>query len=176
MTLPNPPAEDGDRAACRSLDGLAPRFRAQLARVFTRLEARTWIPVARETMRSNARAAFLFGFGRTWDDGRGIVTNAATGERTWHHYGLAADLGDRRYDDAHTPDQFYRDLADAALAEDLTSGSDWNRNNVHDEHFCDRPHLQWFCEGMHVSPSALAAELLASSGLAAVWKELHADG
>ena len=49
MSLPKPPAETGDRAACRSLDGLAPQVRVRLARVFTRLEARMWEPVARET-------------------------------------------------------------------------------------------------------------------------------
>lgn len=170
--LPKPPTEI---AAVHSTEGLAPKFRDALAAMLLDLTEHGWMPILRETLRSNERAAFLYGFGREYDDGRGVVTNAETALRTWHHFGLAADVGDRRYDSGCEPGKFYADLEACALKHGLTSGADWNRNAIHDEKFCDKPHVQWFCDGMHVSPSDHAAELLASGGVQAVWQALHAQ-
>ena len=172
--LPPSPPEIGELAPCRSLDGLAPLFRAKLDEMLAVLVTWHWQPCIRESTRSNARAKHLYNFGRVYDDGRGIVTNAPNALKTWHHYGLAVDVGDRRYDDEHTPVEFWDDLERAALRLGLTSGRDWNRNGIHDEKLCDGPHVQWYCPGMHVSPSPHAAELLASGGVEAVWRELHA--
>jgi hypothetical protein len=161
--LPLPPAEV---PATTSADGLAPKFARALVDVCLALAHLGWQPVLRETLRTNVRAVFLYGFGRDYDDGRGIVTNATDALGTWHHFGLAADVGDRRYDSGQEPAAFWRDLERCAVQHGLTSGADWK--------FCDRPHVQWHCDGMHVSPSPHAAELLASGGIEAVWRELHA--
>lgn len=172
--LPLSPPEIGELAPCRSFDGLAPRFRSKIDMVLADMVACGWQPTVRESTRSEARAKHLYNFGRVYDDGRGIVTNAPNALKTWHRYGLAVDIGDRRYDDEHTPAQFWKDLERIVMAHGLTSGADWNRNGIHDEKLCDGPHVQWFVEGMHVTPSDHAAELLSSSGVEAVWAEVRA--
>lgn len=162
--LPPPPPEP---AVVTSALNLAPAFRRKLANVLVTVASLGWRPVLVETLRSNERAVWLYGFGRTWDDGRGIVTNAPNALKTWHHFALAADIGERRFPDGNAPDRFYLDLGHAAKAEGLTWGGDW--------HMRDNDHVQWFCDGMHVTPSDHAAELLEAGGVAAVWKALHAD-
>lgn len=174
MKLPPPPAERGNLAVVSSTALLAPKFRSALADVCMDLAGAGFRPILRETFRTDERAAYLYGFGRDYDDGRGIVTQATNGLKTWHRFGLAADVGDRRYEPGQELPEFWTALERAAIRHALTSGADWNRNGVHDEHFCDRPHVQWWCEGMHVTPSDHAAELLASGGVEAVWQALHA--
>lgn len=162
--LPLPPAEV---SAIHSTDGLAPKFRDALAEVLLDVAAYGWMPILRETLRTDERAAFLYGFGRDYDDGRGIVTYATNGLKTWHHYGLAADVGDRRYEPGNEPAKFWADLEKCIVAHGLTAGADWKMQ--------DRPHAQWHCPGMNDAPSDHAAELLASGGVQAVWQALHAD-
>jgi hypothetical protein len=170
--LPHPPKEV---PASRDLECLAPAFRRALTRVIDRLHAQGWEVVVLETDRSNERASFLFGFGRDYDDGRGVVTNAQTAYKTWHFFRLAADLGIKGHEDGTAPLEFYADLEKIAFEEGLTPGADWNRNGVHDEHFCDRPHVQWYCPGMHVTPSDNAKALFQKGGYAAVWHAVSAD-
>lgn len=161
--LPPPPPEP---VVITDTTHLAPAFQVKVGRILMALDAAGWHPVVRESLRSTERAAWLYGFGRDYDDGRGIVTNAQTADKTWHHYGLAVDLGDKRYEGGSEPQQFFRDLGDACLREGLTWGGQWKMR--------DLPHVQWYCNGMHVSPSDHAAALLASDGVDAVWRELHA--
>lgn len=160
MIPPEPPL-------CRDVNGLAPLFRQKLNAVMLRLTVDGWHPVYLETLRSDARQAWLYGFGRDYDDGRGIVTHAATAEKSWHRYGLAADLGNAGQEDGSAPAQFYADLGEACQKEGLTWGGSW--------HMQDKPHVQWYCDGMHVTPSDHAADLLRTEGVEAVWREVHAD-
>lgn len=162
--LPPPPPEP---PAISDTTGLAPQFRAKLLNVLLAVADKGYRPVLRETLRTTERAAWLYGFGREYDDGRGIVTNAPNALKTWHHYALAADVGDRRYESGNEPACFWDALRDAAHAEGLTWGGDWQMR--------DLPHVQWYCDGMHVSPSDHAAAVLASDGVEAVWRELHAS-
>lgn len=176
ITLPPPPPEP---RAITSTDQLAPKFRTALAEVLMDLAHLGLRPIIRESFRTDERAAWLYGMGRTWDDGRHVVTEAPNGLRTWHRYGLAADVGDRRYEAGQEPTAFWDALDAAAMAHGLTSGRDWNRNNIPDaqepgKHFCDLPHVQWWCEGMHVSPSDHAIALLQSGGVEAVWRNVGA--
>lgn len=161
MKLPAPPAEV---PADTSLDGLAPKFRAKLALVLNRLGMQGHPPRVAETLRSNERAKFLHGFGREYDDGRGVVTNAADAAKTWHHYGLAADVvhATKGWD---AGEDFWKALRDAAVAEGLTAGYDW--------HFQDKPHVQWGAP-MRAGPSDRAVTLLAAGGVEAVWREVGA--
>jgi hypothetical protein len=169
---PEPPASS-------ALDQLAPGFAHKLDLVIAALRARGWSRACiLESFRTDEREAWLFGFGRDYDDDRGIVTNARDGRKSWHRYGLGADFGLRGMDTP--PAQFYRDLTEIAESVGLTSGRDWNRNGIPDtqeegKHFCDGPHVQWWCTGMKVTPSDHAWDLLQSQGVAAVWRELHAD-
>lgn len=157
MNLPKPPAEV---PANTSTDGLAPVFQTKLTRVLASMAAGGHPAKIAETLRSNERAAFLYGFGRVYDDGRGIVTNSKTAENTWHHFGCAADVVHATLEwDA--PESFWDALRDAALAEGLASGDCW--------HFQDKPHIQLGAP-MRVSPSPEATQLLADGGFEAVWK------
>lgn len=168
--LPAPPAEV---PVIRSLDALAPRFRAALEAVLRDVTAWGFDPMVFETMRSDARQQFLYGFGRRYDDGRGVVTHSETALDTWHHYGLAADVVSRSR--LWAPDPFFWEaLALAARRHGLRSGADWNNNGrSDDERFVDRPHLQWGAP-MRRSPSTTAARLLREGGLERVWREVGA--
>lgn len=161
MKLPKPPAEV---PADDSLDGLAPKFRAKLLLVLNRLTMQGHPPRVAETLRSDARVKFLHGFGREYDDGRGVVTNATDATKTWHHYGLAADIvhATKAWD---ADEAFWVALRDAAVAEGLTAGFDWK--------FKDKPHVQWG-KPMRDGPSAEAVTLLAAGGVEAVWRAVGA--
>ena len=155
--LPRPTREE---PCCRALTELAPRFADALDRALERVPN----AMVAETTRTDARQQWLYAFGRTVDDGRGVVTHSASALDTWHHYGLAADV-------IHAtlgwtaPSSWWQQLGIAARGQGLAWGGDWPT-------FPDRPHIQWGAP-MRRSPSPSAAQLLAAGGRAAVW---HAVG
>ncbi len=126
----------------RSIDGLATKFKAMLLVVLPDLA-----DLVNETLRTDARQRWLYGFGREYDDDRGIVTNAPTGDTSWHKFGLAVDFKDT--------------LVVAQHAQQLRAGMDWPK-------FKDPPHVQ-AGPPMRVSPSPEAAKLFAEGGFDAVW-------
>lgn len=155
---------------CNRLDVLAPAFRRKVVAVLTRMQQLGHSAVVNETLRTQARQHWLYGFGRDYDDEgdpRGIVTNAPSVETTWHGYGLAADIADGAHGWEYVPKSFWRDLEQCAVIEGLVSGSDWKRQ--------DEPHVQWHIDGMHVTPSPHAADLQSQGGNALVWHALQAD-
>lgn len=159
--LPKPPAEV---KAVNSPSVLAPRFRDALQRVFIELRKAGFDPVIAESFRSDARQRYLFGFGRLYDDGRGVVTKAPSCDFSWHCFGLAADV----ISVAHgwdAPAEFWRALAVAAKDEGLLSGARFSEP--------DKPHVQWG-RPMLVTPSPRAVALRASSGVEAVWRAVGA--
>lgn len=172
MRLPRP---ERDVPAVRSLDVLAPKLRDALLAVQSDLPGAMVV----ETLRTAQRQSFLYGFGRDYDDGRGVVTKAATAWGGWHFYGLAVDVIHRTLAwDA--PESFWTALRVAARQQGLTSGDDWDRDGIPvepdpDECVSDRPHVQWWCPGMRVSPSVHARALYERGGLALVWHTLGAD-
>lgn len=112
-----------------------------------------------EAVRTFERQSFLYGFGREWDDGRGIVTNAASNLTSWHGYGLAVDIihVEKGWD---AGDKWFRLLGDTYKAHGCKWGGDW--------HHPDLPHGQWGkCKD---SPSDLARSLYANEGVEAVWR------
>lgn len=164
MTLPPPPVEVPNNT---DVSKLAPRFRAAVIAALNEMRAAGYDPIISETIRTNERQQFLYGFGRDYDDGRGVVTNSQDVLHTWHGFGLAVDVISRsRQWDA--PADFWQALGVAARDEGLVWGGDWPQ-------FKDKPHVQWG-EPMRRSPSAHAAELLEQGGLPAVWREVRADG
>lgn len=143
-----------------SLDGLAPKFRAKVSLLLE-------IPdrLVSESLRSNARQQYLYGFGRAYDDGRGIVTHSQDGDETWHHFGLAVDIVSALHGwDA--PDAFWTQLGRDARDLGLSWGGDWHG-------FKDLPHVQ-SGPPMRQSPSPRAARLFADGGYEAVWREVGA--
>ncbi len=168
--LPAPPAEV---PVVRTLEGLAPEFRRRLLVVVGDLERAGFDPWIFETLRTHERQTFIHGFGRLYDDGRGIVTQSEDADETWHGFGLAADVISRQHRWDASP-AFWRALGAACRTHGLTWGGDWNGNGrSDDERFVDRPHVQ-FGAPMRRSPSPRAARLLASGGMEAVWAEVRA--
>lgn len=142
---------------------LAPLFAEKVMAVMMDLNRMGHDATMAEGFRSDERAAFLYGFGREYDDGRGIVTNAKDGSKTWHRYGLAADIVSKSKGwDA--PEKFWTELANVALATGLNPGGRWK--------FADKPHVQW--ADMPVSPKDEDWKLLQSDGPNAVWKKYGA--
>lgn len=143
----------------RTLDGLAPRFRAAIIAVLAQLPD----AVVAESIRTPERQAYLYGFGRDYDDGRGIVTNAASQLTSWHGYGLACDIVHAtKWWDA--PPAWFRTMGEVAKSHGLDWGGDWRHP--------DLPHVQFGT--LKDSPSDRARELLAQGGLIAVWREVGA--
>lgn len=174
MPLPNPPKEIPVR---RDVALLAPQFRVALTKTLLRMREQGFDPVVFETLRDDDRQQFLYGFGREYDDGRGVVTKAKTADTTWHGFGLAADVVSERYG-WEAPTTFWQALGDAARAEGLTWGNDWDGDGVPadrdpDEHLSDRPHVQWG-PPMRRYPSPLAKQILDEHGLEGLWRVVHA--
>ena len=147
---------------------LAPLFAEKVFTLLADMKAKGHDPVVREGFRSDERQAWLYGFGRTWDDPgdpRGEVTNAPNGAKSWHRYGLAVDIVSAAHGDS-PPSEFWYDLRAIAHDLELTSGEDWRQQ--------DDPHVQWWCSGMFVTPSDHAWEVLQSDGVEAVWDAVHA--
>lgn len=185
-------------AAINCANGFPPAMQEKLALVFADLQAAGFQPRYRETQRTNARQAWLQGFGRRYDDGRGIVTNvpskdtqleptaaATAAEGGWHFFCLAADIEDARTRES-TGKDFYDALRVAADTHGLTSGDDWNRDGVpgekdpHEGTFHDWPHVQWWDPKMLTAglgvcdPNAACRALYATGGMAAVWAAVGA--
>lgn len=157
----------------RSLEALAPKFRAAIGRVCATLLGLGFRPWVFETLRTTERQRYLYGFGREYDDGRGLVTHSADADETWHGYGLAVDIICRDTLWA-APPAFWEALGRACARERLTWGGDWNGDGrSDDERFVDRPHVQWGPR-MRRSPSPKAARLQAEGGNEAVWREVGA--
>lgn len=156
-TIPPEPPRQHDHHAC------APQFASAIDRVISRLTASGFDPVVYEAIRTEARQTWLYGFGRDYDDGRGIVTHAATARNGWHLFGLATDIISR----AHGWDNpaFFDALRAAYIAEGLTAGASWQ--------MADRPHGQWgHCR---TTPSDESSTLYDNGGMAAVWAAVGAN-
>lgn len=163
---PEPPREF-------SLVHVAPKLRVAVERTIAEMRLLGEDPLVFETLRTAERQAWLHGFGRLYDDTRGIVTWTLEADDGWHFYGLAVDIiCARRMWNA--PWRFWDRLRRIGRKHNLRSGADWNHNDrTDDERKTDWPHLQWG-PPMRVSPTPTAARLLASGGREAVWKEVGA--
>lgn len=166
MPLPKPPAEV---PACADIALLAPRLQRDVTRLLLRMAERGHQPLVRETHRSAERWRYLYGFGREYDDGRGIVTKASAPDRTWHFFCLAADIVCAKRGDNAT-DDFRADLGAEAKKLGLTWGGNWlELNPPHG----DWPHVQ--CgPPMRKSPSPLAKQIMDEEGLEALWRVVAA--
>lgn len=155
---PEPPA-------IASPDGLAPRFRAKVLNLQDRMKARNHSAIILESLRTDKRQQWLYQMGRSYDDGRGIVTNAANAHFSWHFYGLAVDMGPEK-DDLRGNVDFYHVLIDEVWKLELTSGAYFAT-------IADRPHVQ-SGPPMRKSPSWHAYALYTTGGYQAVWKAVAA--
>ena len=143
-----------------SLAGLAPRVAAAVTRIVARMEAEGHRPRVFETLRTIERQAFLYGFGRDYDDGRGIVTKVRDARRGMHYYGLAVDIVENDATPWTAPQAFWNALGAAAKAEGMAWGGNWK--------FLDLPHIQW--GGAPTTPPASWAVMTPE----AVWAKVGA--
>lgn len=160
--LPPPPPEVP--CVC-SLDGLAPKFRVKVVQLQDAMVARGLArPKVSESTRTDARQAYLYGFGRRYDDGRGIVTACTSAETSWHGYGLAVDLVHPTLEWS-APPSYFDAIGEEARKLGLRWGGDW--------HHPDRPHVQWGAP-MRDSPSDHGMDLFEAGNIAEVWREVGA--
>lgn len=174
MALPKP---KNDVPVDRDRSKLAPKFNERLDQLLLFMEQNGHDPFIYEAVRTNERQEFLYGFGREYDDGRGIVTHSRTAQNTWHFYGLAVDIISKSKL-WNAPQKFWDDLRTGCYLFGLRHGDDWDMDGVPvrrdpDESFSDKPHVQWG-KPMRRSPSPRAAELYQAGGLRAVWREVGA--
>lgn len=151
--LPKPPQPEPPRIWM--LDALAPVFRRNVEAILAEVEREKVF----ESLRTEARQAWLYGFGKTWDDGRGNVTNARTALGGWHIYGLSVDIVE---DDASpwvAPQSFWQSIGLAAERHGCKWGGRWKR--------VDLPHVQH--GGCPKSPTPEDAKLFLANGPEAVW-------
>lgn len=161
MTLPKPPAEvrvQGDPNL------LAPLMRKAALAVVADMRNAGHAARIFETLRTPERQAFLFGFGRTYDDGRGMVTKVADVWKGWHAYGLAVDIVQDDKSPWDAPQAFWQTLGKSAEAHGLRWGGRWK--------FLDLPHSQW--GKAPISPTPQDALLAGKEGIAAVWAKYGA--
>ena len=143
---------------------LAPKMQVAVAAILAGMTKAGFNAKAFETMRSDERQKFLFGFGRTYDDGRGTVTKVSDARKGWHRFSLAVDIVENDKSPWDAPQAFWQTLGKLAEANGLTWGGRWK--------FLDLPHCQW--AGAPISPTDLDRALLASDGPEAVWKKYGA--
>ena len=154
---PEPPRES-------SLDGCAPKLAAAVRAVEADMRGEGYDPTIFETLRTNARQNWLAGFGRRYDDGRGIITHAVTVWSSWHGFGLAADVISAAHQWDASP-MFWAALGEAAARHGLVWGGSWRMK--------DLPHLQ-VGPPARTTPSPRAKQLYDQGGLEAVWREVGA--
>lgn len=163
-TLPKPPTEKSAKAERLTDRGLlAPAFDRAITRVQDRVERATGArPLVWETLRTETRQTYLFGFGRDYDDGRGVVTKARTARTTYHGFGCAVDVIHPRLLWS-APAAWWEAVGAAARAEGLMWGGDFP--SIH-----DAPHIQ-IGRPAPLVPSALDRAVLdpGGPGLLSMW-------
>lgn len=167
--LPPPPAASAVEARITSLDLLAPAFKQQVDEIFRIMHAAGLDPIVWETLRTSARQLYLFGFGRDYDDGRGVVTNVQSAAVGLHIYGLAVDIVSKSKMWG-APAIFWDTLKAASKMVGAYHGSMFKK--------ADLPHVQFGGTSalrLDFKPDAEMRRLLAAEGRKAVWKYCHAD-
>jgi hypothetical protein len=129
--LPLPPAEI---PRISSLDALQPKFRAQVEAIVQGMKDAGFKPLVFETVRTNERQRFLYGFGREYDDGRGQVTRVKTAAGGCHLPGLAVDIVENDDTPWIAVPKFWKTLGQLAKAQGCVWGGNWKR--------ADLPHVQ----------------------------------
>jgi hypothetical protein len=147
----------------RTLDGCAPRFASAITTMMARLAGGLDERVF-ETLRTEDRQRFLYGFGRTYDDGRGKVTNARTHLKSWHGFGLAADVVEKDATPWAAPVTFWNTMGEAAEACGLAWGGRWSKP--------DLPHVYW--GKCPATPTEADRTLYVTEGIEAVWRKYGA--
>ena len=115
-----------------------------------------------ETMRSHTLARMYHSLG---------VSKAPDGWRTWHFYGVAADIihPTRGWDAWESNDQAAHDWRGAVIEAGKAAGLDWGGDW---KSFVDKPH--WQFGTVKPSPSDEAIRLYREEGIAELWRVIGA--
>ncbi len=149
--------------ASRTSEGCAPGFVDKVQAMLEDLADGREMPF--EWLRTAERQAYLYGFGRDYDDGRGIVTKASTQLLSWHGFGLACDVVEKDNSPWDAPPTFWNRLGEAAERQGLVWGGRW--------HHADLPHVQ--LDTGHDTPTQADRDLFEADGIEAVWAKYGAD-
>jgi len=142
----------------RTSAGCAPLFIAKVQAMLADLNDGREMPF--EWLRTPERQRYLYGHGRDYDDGRGIVTNAQSSLFSWHGFGLACDVVEKDATPWAAPPTFWNRMGEAAERQGLVWGGRWKR--------ADLPHVQW--DTGSASPTADDRALAEAEGIEAVWR------
>lgn len=149
--------------AQRTSAGCAPKFVAAVNAMLAELAG--GLPETPfEWLRTAERQAFLYGFSREYDDGRGRVTKAATHLNSFHGFGLAVDIVEKDATPWNAPVAFWNEIGRAAVANGLKWGGRWREP--------DLPHIYWGqCPPTPTTDDQL---LIQTQGIEAVWQKYSA--
>ena len=146
------------------VNALAPKMQEAVEKIVKEMASLGHNARVFETLRTPERQAFLYGFGRTYDDGRGTVTKVQDASKGWHYFGLAVDIVQNDNSPWDAPQAFWQTLGKCAEKHNLTWGGRWK--------FLDLPHSQW--GGAPTSPTALDIALARDEGIEAVQRKYGA--
>lgn len=120
-----------------------------------------------ETFRTDRRQKHIYGFGREYDDGRGIVTKSYDASWSWHGYGLAIDCIHPKLKWA-APKRWWTILAEDYAHVGLYPGAAFKT-------IPDSPHAQWYLKGkVPLSPTAQDRADQRAKRIEDVWKRYGA--
>lgn len=145
---------------------LAPQMGEAISRLFAKLEQEGYPPLLYEGYRSPERQAWLWGFGRVYDDGRGVVTRVQTPFDGWHFYGLAVDVIHRHM--GFAAPGFYEAVGRFAPDCGLKGWRSWLPGSFLRG---DRPHVQW---GRCRATPKDAHDMYLAAGRTGVWSAVGA--
>lgn len=147
----------------RSLDGLAPKFRAAVEAALAECQEKNLDAIVYESLRSDELQKLYYARGRTEIPPDYTVTNAKSAQYSWHFFGLGVDVisKSKRWD---VSDDWRAKVSAIFTHHMCAAGAYWPHP--------DYPHYQWYL--CRRSPSDEARRLYAQGGLPAVWRAVQA--
>jgi peptidoglycan L-alanyl-D-glutamate endopeptidase CwlK len=147
-----------------SLSLVAPKFAVAVQNALRDANAAGMDAYVYESLRSHELAVLYYARGRTIIPPHQTVTNATDEKNSWHGFGLAVDCISKSKQ-WNQPESWFKDLSVHFARYGCKWGGDWKQK--------DLPHFQWgLCKP---SPSSVARNLLATSGMSSVWSAVEAS-
>lgn len=147
-----------------SLSLVAPKFALAVQNAIRDANAAGLDAYVYESLRSHELAVLYYARGRTIIPPYQTVTNATDEKNSWHGFGLAVDCISKSKQ-WNQPKSWFQELSLHFARYGCKWGGSWKIK--------DLPHFQWgLCKP---SPSSVARNLLATSGMSSVWSAVEAS-